>query len=318
MTRWTLRALGLDVVPALRPLTYPGRPATEPALLTGPELLPLTPGPAPLGDWRPAGTDEGDEADEADEADGPGRPSLDDALAALGRDPADRRHPVLAVGSNASPAQLAHKFATAGLSAAVPLVPVRAGGVAVGCSGHIGRHGYVAAAPYAAPGARTTLVAGWLDGEQLTAVDATEFNYRRILLPGDRFPVTLPSGERLRGAYLYVSKWGVLTGPPAGGPPRPGGGDQSALLATLLAGSARLRALLGPGPRDWVERAAADPGLRAEGTRILAEEGWVERETGLPAHEPAGPGALTYGDLRERRPDGTGDTPGGTARGIPL
>ncbi|MFF4157464.1 hypothetical protein [Streptomyces sp. NPDC001678] len=308
MTRWTLRALGLDVVPALCPLAYPGRPATEPALLTGPELLPLTPGPAPLGDWRPVG---------ADTQDAPGGPSLDGVLAALGRDPADRRHPVLAVGSNASPAQLAHKFATAGLSAAVPLVPVRVGGVAVGCSGHIGRHGYVAAAPYAAPGARTTLVAGWLDGEQLTAVDATEFNYRRVLLPGDRFPVALPSGERLRGAYLYVSKWGVLTGP-AGGPPRPGGGDQSALLAALLAGSARLRALLGPGPRDWVERAAADPERRAEGTRILAEEGWVARETGLPAYEPSEPATLTYADLRERRPHGTGEAPGGAARGVPL
>ncbi|WP_229348227.1 hypothetical protein [Streptomyces sp. UNOB3_S3] len=295
MTRWTLRALGLDVVPALRPLAYPGRPATEPALLTGPELLPLTPGPAPLGDWRPAGPDALEAPDAPDTS---GGPSLDRALAALGRDPADRRHPVLAVGSNASPAQLAHKFAGAGLSAAVPLVPVRVGGVAVGCSGHIGRHGYVAAAPYAAPGARTTLVAGWLDGEQLAAVDATEFNYRRVLLPGDRFPVTLPSGERLRGAYLYVSKWGVLTGPPGGGAPRPGGGDQSALLAALLAGSARLRALLGPGPRDWVERAAADPELRKEGTRILAQEGWVERTVGLPAYEPPGPGALTYGDLR--------------------
>ncbi|MFG2180416.1 hypothetical protein ACGFLS_17050 [Streptomyces abikoensis] len=284
MTRWTLTALGLDVVPSLRPLTYPGRPATGPALLTGPELLPLTPGPMPLGGWR------------MDGADGP---PLDPALAALGREPADRRHPVLAVGSNASPAQLAHKFAAAGgLSAVVPLVPVRVGGVAVGCSGHIGRHGYVAAAPYAAPGARTTLVAGWLDGHQLAVVDATEFNYRRVLLPGDRFPVTLPSGERLRGAYVYVSKWGVLTGPPGGGPPRPGGGDQGTLLATLLAGSARLRALLGPGPRDWVERAAADPERGEAGTRILAEEGWVERTVGLPAYDPAAPGALTYGDLR--------------------
>ncbi|MHA7960201.1 hypothetical protein ACX9I7_20835 [Streptomyces sp. L500] len=289
MTRWTLRALGLDVVPSLRPLTYPGRPATGPALLTGPELLPLTPGPVPLGAWRPSG---------ADGPDGPEEPSLDRLLAALGREPADRRHPVLAVGSNASPAQLAHKFAVGGLSAVVPLVPVRVGGVAVGCSGHIGRHGYVAAAPYAAPGARTTLVAGWLDGHQLAVVDATEFNYRRVLLPGDRFPVTLPSGERLRGAYLYVSKWGVLTGPPGGGPPRPGGGDQGTLLATLLAGSARLRALLGPGPRDWVERAAADPERGKEGTRILAEEGWVERTVGLPAYDPATPGALIYGDLR--------------------
>ncbi len=274
--RHTLHALGLDVVPALVPLAYPGRPAPAPGLLTGPELLPLTAAPKPLGEW----------------AVDTGTVTVDDALAALHRPPTAVRHPVLAVGSNASPAQLAHKFARRGLSAAVPMVPVRVRGIAVGCSGHIGRHGYVAAAPYADPRTERTLVAAWLDAEQLAAVDATEVNYWRVLLPGDAFPMTLPppSGERLAGAYLYVSKWGVLTDP-AGGPPRPGGGDQAALLAALLAGSSRLRRLLGPGPDTWVARAAADAALRAEGTRILAAEGWVRRPDGLPPHPP-GPGPL--------------------------
>ncbi|GHF50774.1 hypothetical protein GCM10010218_35400 [Streptomyces mashuensis] len=261
----SLRALGLDVAPAVRPLSYPGRPVTAPALLAGAELLPLRPGPGGPGQWA---TDGG---------------GLDAVLAALGGAPVAGRRAVLATGSNASPAQLAHKLTRAGLPALVPMVPVRVRGLAVGCSAHIGRHGYVATAPYPDPGASLSLVAGWFDPDQLAAVDATEFNYRRVGLP-DGGPVTLPSGEPLPGgADVYVSRWGVLLDP-ADGLPRPGGGDQAALLTALLRGSARLRALLGPGPDDWVRRAAADEAVRAEGTRLLAAEGWV-----LPVYDPRPP-----------------------------
>lgn len=277
----TLAALGLDVVPAQQPLAYPGRPAPEPSLLTGPELLALAVRPLPLGAWTLG-------------HDGRVR-ELDHVLAALGGPVTGRRHPVLAVGSNACPAQLAHKFAACGLDATVPMVPVRVRGIGVGCSGHIGRAGYVAAAPYADPDAERLLVVSWLDAAQLAAVDVTEGCYRRVLLPGERFAMTLPSGERLGGAYVYVSKYGVLTDPRTGAP-RPGGRDQSALLAALLA-SPRLHRLLGPDPASWVRRAAADPVVRAEGTGIFAEEGWTLQECGLPpAQEPVG-AALCHDEL---------------------
>ncbi|MEU7578249.1 hypothetical protein AB0B50_11660 [Streptomyces sp. NPDC041068] len=265
-----LAALGLDGVPALQPLTYPGLPVTAPSLLTGAELLPLLVRGGGLGEWSADGSAHG--------------PSLDEVLTGLGQTPLAGRHPVLAVGSNASPGQVAHKLTRRGIPAAVPMVPVRVRGIGIGCSAHIGRAGYVAAAPYGDPAARTSLVVSWLDAAQLAAVDATELpNYRRLPLPAGAgaYEVVLPSGEPLGGAQLYVSARGVLADPVTG-LPRPGGGDQAALLGALLDASPRLRDLLGPDPAAWVRQAAADPELRARGTRIFADEGWVLPWTELP------------------------------------
>ncbi|MEW2387703.1 hypothetical protein AB0933_04995 [Streptomyces venezuelae] len=264
-----LAALGLDGVPALQPLTYPGPPVTAPALLTGTELLPLHARPGGLGAWT---------------VDGPRGPrrTLDDVLGALGQPTVAGRHPVLAVGSNASPGQLAHKLGRLGIAGTVPMVPVRLRGLGVGCSAHIGRAGYVATAPYPRPGEQRTLVVSWLDPAQLPAIDATELpNYRRMPLSGEAYAMTLPSGERLPGASVYVSARGVLADPLTG-LPRPGGGDQAALLDALLDASAPLRELLGPDAATWVRRAAADPELRARGTLLFAQEGWVLPWTELP------------------------------------
>ncbi|MFD6433574.1 hypothetical protein [Streptomyces venezuelae] len=264
-----LAALGLDGVPALQPLTYPGPPVTAPALLTGTELLPLSARPGGLGGWT------------VDGARG-SRRALDDVLGALGQAPVAGRHPVLAVGSNASPGQLAHKLGRLGIAATVPMVPVRLRGLGVGCSAHIGRAGYVATAPYPRAGERRTLVVSWLDPAQLPAIDATELpNYRRMPLSGEAYGMTLPSGERLTSASVYVSARGVLADPLTG-LPRPGGGDQAALLDALLDASAPLRELLGPDAATWVRKAAADPELRARGTLLFAAEGWVLPWTELP------------------------------------
>lgn len=253
----SLKALGLDEVPAKRPLTYPGRPATEPALLSGDELLPLDVRRLRLGEWYVSR----------------GR-RLDETLLDLGQVSAGRRHPVIAVGSNASPGQVSHKLTRLGIPATVPMVPVRVQGVGIGCSGHISPAGYVAGTPYIDRSARATLVVTWLDSTQLKAVDDTEFpDYRRAILPGDEFDMIMPSGERLGGAYIYFSAHGVLAGPD--GRPRPGGGDQSALLAALLAESAQLRELLGPDPGTWVARAGADEAVRERGTEIFGQAGWV-------------------------------------------
>ncbi|MFF3689081.1 hypothetical protein [Streptomyces sp. NPDC002187] len=279
MTDRSLEALGLDAVPAEDPLAYPGLPVTEPSLLTGDELLRLDVRPRRLGEWYVKEL----------------RQPLDEVLARLGRASAGRRHPVLAVGSNASPAQVGHKLTRCGVPAVVPMVPVRVRGVGVGCSGHISTAGYVAGAPYADPGAQAVLVVSWLDPVQLAALDGTEFHYARVLLPGAAFAMTMPSGERLSGAYAYVSAHGVLRGPD--GAPRSGGVAQRQLLAALLAGSARLRTLLGPDPATWVERARADRAVRERGTQIFGEEGWVLRRTGLAAYADTAAEPRRYDDL---------------------
>ncbi|WP_329115818.1 hypothetical protein [Streptomyces sp. NBC_01353] len=257
----SLAALGLDDVAVERPLIYPGRPVTEPSLLLDDELLPLDVRATRLGDWS---VDQG------------GR--LDEVLMLHGQEPVGRRHPVISVGSNASPGQVRHKLRRLNLPVFVPMVPVRVGGIGVGCSGHISPAGYVAGTPFVDHTARTTLVVTWLDARQLKAVDDTEFpDYRRAFLPGDLFDMTMPSRERLSGAYIYFSAHGVLA--PDGTRPVPGGGDQATLLDGLLTGSSRLRELLGPDAASWVDRAGQDQGTRAHGTTIFGEEGWVLPQT---------------------------------------
>ncbi|WP_228472667.1 hypothetical protein [Streptomyces cyaneochromogenes] len=276
----SLAALGLDDVPAKQPLTYPGRPTPEPSLLTGDELLELGVRRLRLGEWY------------VDE-----QRQLDETLRELGQAVTGRRHPVVSVGSNASPGQVAHKLTRLGIPATVPMVPVRVRGIAVGCSGHISPAGYVAGTPYVDRGAETTLVVTWLDSTQLKAVDDTEFpDYRRAILPGDAFPMTMPSGERLGGAYIYFSSHGVLADPDTARP-RHGGGDQAALLASLLDASPRLRELLGPDPATWVERAGADQELRERGTLLFGEEGWVLPQTEFLPYVDDSPVLRLYDDL---------------------
>ncbi|TRO64615.1 hypothetical protein [Streptomyces sp. IB201691-2A2] len=279
----SLAALGLDDVPAELPLTYPGRPTPEPSLLIGDLLLPLDVRPLRLGEWY---------VEEREE-----ERRLDEALADLGQVGTGHRHPVIAVGSNASPGQVSHKLTRLGIPATVPMVPTRVRGIDVGYSGHISPAGYVAGTPYVDRDAETTRVVTWLDSTQLKAVDDTEFpDYRRAILPGDAFRMTMPSGERLGAAYIYFSAHGVLADS-ATSQPRPGGGDQSELLTALLADSARLRELLGPDPATWVRRAGADRSLRERGTLLFGTEGWVLPQTDFLPYVDESAELRLYDDL---------------------
>lgn len=258
----SLAALGFDGVPVLDPLSYPGRRVPRPALLLHDDLLALRPRDVPPGDWHVD----------------PGGRRLDEVLRDAGQAVLGERLPVVSVGSNAAPGQVRHKLRLAGLPVCVPMVPVRARGVAIGVSGHISVSGYVSASPYSDPGAVSTPVICWLDPRQLAAVDATEPNYQRVRLPAADFPVRLPGGTPPPEAWLYVNRHGVLA--LDGRTPLPGA-EQPALLRALLAASRRLRELLGPGPSQWVAAVAADPAVRAEGARIFAEEGWLLRQPTL-------------------------------------
>ncbi len=66
---------------------------------------------------------------------------LDSLLQAAGGPPTAARTPVLAVGSNASPAQVRRKMANAGLATQVPITAVRVRGLTVGVSAHVSRPG---------------------------------------------------------------------------------------------------------------------------------------------------------------------------------
>lgn len=182
------------------------------------------------------------------------------------------RTPVVAVGSNASPAQLRHKTAEFGVTSPIPMVRARVTGIDIGVSAHVSRLGYVSASPVHAPAVTRELFVIWLDAEQLAMVDATEPNYDRVLLPAPDFRVELENGEALFDAFAYVNHHGVLHH--GDGVPRRHPG-QRALITELLSKSPALRLLFGTTPEEFCARARADAWRCAQGTRLFAEEKMV-------------------------------------------
>ncbi|MFE9705273.1 hypothetical protein [Streptomyces sp. NPDC005930] len=265
----TLEALGLAGVPREEPLLYPGAWPRESGLLDGDRLLPLE------------------------------RPVPEDA---------DRRVPVLAIGSNASPGQLRHKMAEFGIGSPIPMVRSRVTGLDIGVSAHVSRMGYVSASPVAAPGVVRELFVLWLDAEQLAVIDASEGvpmaggNFDRVWLPAPEVRVEPGDGSVLRGAYAYVNRHGVLHD--GTGAPRRHPGGQRPLITELLHGSARLRRLFGRTPEEFCARARADRRLCDRATRLFAEERRVTA-SGLERYAGSGPDDPFSG---MRPPTGPGPT----------
>ncbi|MFF7331342.1 hypothetical protein ACIQU5_18070 [Streptomyces sp. NPDC090306] len=214
------------------------------------------------------------------------------------------RTPVLAVGSNASPAQLRHKMAEFGVTSALPMVRARVTGLGVGVSAHVSRMGYVSASPFHAPDAERELFVLWLDARQLAVVDASEGasrpdgNYARAWLPAEAVRIEPADGTSPPGAYGYVNRHGILHDG-TGTPLRHNG--ERALLTELLRTVPALRALFGSTPEEFAERARADAELCARGTRLFLAEGMVTR-SGLERYVrpfPAGEGVRAPAGRRE-------------------
>jgi len=278
-----LHTLGYGDDPIARPLAYPGRRPPGSGLLldgcfldvhavpTSPVARPCAPAvdavprPAtPPGHWIL------DTSAVPPHVFGGAELPLDEALRACGSPVMADRRPVLAVGSNASPAQIVRKLAGQ-VRAVVPLTYTRVSGLVAGASAHVSRPGYVPAVPVLAPGASTELVVLWLDDEQLAAVDRTEPNYHRARLPAS-VTVSLPGLGPLR-CHLYAGRHGCLLDA-SGVPIRLAG--QPELLAGLLAASPALTRLTGARtPEEFVARTRSDPGVRDEVRRLWRHEGRV-------------------------------------------
>ncbi|BCL32630.1 hypothetical protein GCM10017557_74890 [Streptomyces aurantiacus] len=233
-----------------------------------------------------------------------------DRLLPLTRRAFPGRVPVLAVGSNVSPAQLRYKMRQYELSSPIPLVKARVTGLKIGVSAHVSVMGYMSAAPFRAPGHTRELFVTWLDPAQLAAVDASEGvtrpsgAYDRVLLPATGFRVELESGELLDDVHLYVNRHGVLHD--GTGTPREHPGERR-LLTELLAESPELRELFGSTPEEFCSRARGAPRLCAEGTRLFARQGRTTA-SGLEVYVGVGGAGVSFVRGQQTGSPGSGES----------
>lgn len=130
--------------------------------------------------------------------------------------PINSRVPVVAVGSNASPAVMRRKMKDEHAESTIPLVRGTINNIAVGVSAHVARGGYLPAAAAHESGSSAAVVVGWFDARQLEALDKSEPNYNRVLVSHRDYPLSLEppaleqNGENIGHFYIYVSKHGTL------------------------------------------------------------------------------------------------------------
>ncbi|MCG8547044.1 MAG: hypothetical protein MJE12_22840 [Alphaproteobacteria bacterium] len=124
-------------------------------------------------------------------------------------DPAltEGRTPVLAVGSNQSPLQLARKYG-ADSDHIIPVQQTTVVDFDVVYAAQITSYGAVPAMLQHAPGVDVTLYATWLDDAQLEIMHATEGNYHFAAI--DDVTLRLDGGTVHRTIHLYVAKFGHL------------------------------------------------------------------------------------------------------------
>jgi hypothetical protein len=243
--------------PIAEPLSYPGIPPNGNAVLVkDTNVLRISPSrSASLGEWRVKVRGTVD------------RP-LDEVLLEREAAPMASRIPVLAVGSNAAPAQVRRKLATPDRPILVPITAVWVRGLSVGVSAHVSKAGYVPATPVPDPSAKSRMWVTWLTAEELAAMDKTEPNYDRMYVPS-ACSVELISGQKVADCWLYVSRHGFLT--ERSGKPRKLI-DQHGLISGLLVDVPVLTTLAGRSPKEWVNH-TRDAGVRDEIRDLFRSEG---------------------------------------------
>ena len=155
--------------------------------------------------------------------------------------PLQGRTPVLAVGSNQSPEQIARKFPHRS-DGIVPVMRVKLTGFDSVYSAHITQYASIPATLVAAPAVTVDLCVTWLTENQLTTMHSTEIpgeNYRFARL--ENLECTSDHGTQLRSVCAYISSRGHIV---AIGNPVP--------LAEISATNRRWSAKSQPDMQDWV------------------------------------------------------------------
>jgi hypothetical protein len=120
------------------------------------------------------------------------------------------RTPVLAIGSNQSPHQLARKFAH-DPDATIPVTRAWLGDFDICYATHVTRYGAIPGNLHACAGMRVRLSITWLDVVQLRVMHATEIvgeNYVFARLDG--LDLETDEGKRVTSALAYVSPYGAM------------------------------------------------------------------------------------------------------------
>lgn len=185
------------------------------------------------------------------------------------------RRPVLACGSNQSPARLKQKFTNG--EGPILVTKVTVDGLDAVFAAHIASYGAVPATLVPAPGTRVSLAITWLTPLQERVMHATEavgviYDYVRLV----GIAAELEDGRRVEPVYAYVNRRGALR---LDGSPR-------ALAAVPAAGRAlpalgepelleRVRRLLAPERTldEFIRENVADGDARARRNRALAAYG---------------------------------------------
>ncbi len=128
-----------------------------------------------------------------------------------GPPPIDERRPVLAVGSNRSPRQLALKFPTLAAGEEIPVQFGHLDGCDVVYSAHISVYGAIPATLVAAPGVTVRVAVTWLTEPQIAHMHRTEavgFNYDFVTLRDA--VLRADDGATVAPLAAYVSRRGAL------------------------------------------------------------------------------------------------------------
>jgi hypothetical protein len=126
------------------------------------------------------------------------------------------RVPVLAIGSNQSPEQLARKFDPRLGPQRIPVTRAWLADHDVVFATHVSRYGAIPANLHAVPGMRVRLAVTWLDPDQLEIMHRTEIgggNYRYAQLEGIVLDLDHPGSDgikRLDSVTAYLSPFGYM------------------------------------------------------------------------------------------------------------
>ena len=135
------------------------------------------------------------------------------ALQSVGADPRARRTPILAIGSNRAPSQLARKFAGFPSPCALIVAKANLSGFDVVYGASISGYGAVGGATLA-PSPRTTVQvwATWLDNAQLAHMHETEGLSAGVyaLLELQQIKLSFDAGPKWTAAEAYVQRAGAL------------------------------------------------------------------------------------------------------------